>query len=203
MDEQQQQPHPEGGSTRRGRALIGTAAVSAVLVGGGLALGTLGGSPASAAQSGDETTTTTAEDTATTEDTGTTEHTGTDAGECGPGRRGGRFVGRLIGLTVAADTIGITTDELRDALREGSSIADVAEENGVDAQTVIEALVTEATEAIDQRVADGELDAEVAAELQANLEERITDKVNAEGGFPHGRRGEVEADEDTDATTES
>jgi hypothetical protein len=104
----------------------------------------------------------------------------------GPGRpgHGPRFLGAR--LEAAAEAIGITADELRTALEDGSTIAEVAEANGVDVQTVIDALVAEATARIEAAVADGSLDAQRADELQANLVERITAHVNGEGR-PQGR----------------
>jgi hypothetical protein len=63
-------------------------------------------------------------------------------------------------LQTAAEALGMTVDELAAELEAGKSIATVAEERGVDVQTVIDALVAEATE-------------------------RITEMVNQEGGFLH------------------
>lgn len=105
----------------------------------------------------------------------------------GPGRpgHGPRFLGAR--LDAAAEAIGITADELRTALEDGSTITEVAEANGVDVQTVIDALVAEATARIDAAVDDGSLDAERADELKANLVERITAHVNGEGPL-HGPR---------------
>lgn len=97
----------------------------------------------------------------------------------GPGRHG--FLGAR--LDTAAEAIGITADELRTALQDGSTIAEVAEANGVDVQTVIDALVAEATAQIDAAVADGTLESELAEEMKANLGERITAHVNGEGPF--------------------
>jgi len=73
------------------------------------------------------------------------------------GGHGGHGGARLEALTTAAETIGVTVEELRIALRGGQTIAQVAEANGVDPQAVIDALV---------------------AEVTANLEQRITDMVN-------------------------
>ena len=42
-------------------------------------------------------------------------------------------------------------DELRDALRDGTTLAELATQNGVEPQAVIDALVAEATERIDRR----------------------------------------------------
>lgn len=102
----------------------------------------------------------------------------------GPGRPHG---GRGPGLDAAAEVIGITTDELRTELRDGSSIADVAAANDVDVQTVIDALVAEATTHLDEAVADGRLTEEEATERKTDLEDRITAHVTGEraaGGPP-------------------
>jgi uncharacterized protein YidB (DUF937 family) len=99
----------------------------------------------------------------------------------GPGRGGpgGHHLGGAR-LDAAAEAIGITTDELRTALEDGSTIAAVSEAHGVDVQTVIDAMVAEATTQIDAAVADGSLDAARAEQMKATLVERITAHVNGE-----------------------
>jgi hypothetical protein len=52
------------------------------------------------------------------------------------------------GFAALADAIGISSDDLRAALRDGQTIAQVAEAHGVDPQDVIDALVAHATERI-------------------------------------------------------
>jgi hypothetical protein len=82
-------------------------------------------------------------------------------------------------LDAAAEALNLTEDELRSRLEDGeTTIAEVAAAQGVDVQTVIDAMVADATAHIDQKVADGDLSAERAAEIKANLEERITTRVN-------------------------
>jgi hypothetical protein len=110
----------------------------------------------------------------------------------GPGgphgdRRGrpGHIVGRM-SLETAAETIGITEDELLDAVRDGQTIAEVATANGVEPQTVIDTLVTEATERLDEAVADGRIDQEDADERRAEITERITTAVNEGIPAPRG-----------------
>jgi hypothetical protein len=96
----------------------------------------------------------------------------------GPG--GGPHGMRGMALDTAAEAIGITTDELRDALVDGSTIAEVAAANDVDVQTVIDALVAEANDRLDAAVAAGDLTEAEAAERSADLEERVTAHVNGE-----------------------
>jgi len=52
---------------------------------------------------------------------------------------------------IAADTIGISTQELRDALKSGKSIAQVAQEHGVDPAAVVDALVQARTARVQER----------------------------------------------------
>jgi DNA-directed RNA polymerase specialized sigma subunit len=55
---------------------------------------------------------------------------------------------RSAAIRAAAEVIGIDATELRDALRDGQTIAQVAEANGVDPQDVIDALVARSTQRI-------------------------------------------------------
>lgn len=91
------------------------------------------------------------------------------------------------GFEAAAKALGISTDDLMSALRDGKSIADVAKEKGVDVQKVIDALVTEAKAKLDQAVEDGKLTQDRADEMATHLTERITAMVNGE--HPRGPGG--------------
>ena len=102
----------------------------------------------------------------------------------GPGGHGLMMGG---GLETAADALGVTEDDLRTALRDGQSLADVAAEQGVEVQDLVDALVAAATERIDEAVQDGRIDEERAAEIKADLPERIADMVERDG--PPGRGG--------------
>jgi DNA-directed RNA polymerase specialized sigma subunit len=55
---------------------------------------------------------------------------------------------RSAAIRATAEAIGIDAAELRGALRDGQTIAQVAEANGVDPQDVIDALVARSTERI-------------------------------------------------------
>ncbi len=111
-----------------------------------------------------------------------------------PGRRG---FGPLRGIGVigdafaaAAKTLDMSTDELRAALRDGKSIADVAEEKDVDTDKVVDAMVAAVRAELDQAVDDGKITREHAGERLEALRDRVSAFVNGEfsrvgerGGF--------------------
>lgn len=117
-------------------------------------------------------------------------------GERGPrghdGPRGHRGF-RIHGLVGAAYAIGISAEELRTALQDGSTIAEVAEANDVDVDAVIDALVADATAKFDEAVANGRISAERAETMKAALTERITAHVNGEHPGPPAD-GDLDAD---------
>jgi uncharacterized protein YidB (DUF937 family) len=84
------------------------------------------------------------------------------------------------GLADLAEAIGISTDDLRAALRDGRTLAEIAEGNDVDPQGVVDVLVANGTERLDAAVAAGRIDQATADERKANLPERAADLVNGE-----------------------
>ena len=106
----------------------------------------------------------------------------------GGGHRGGGF-----DLSTAATALGMTEDELRTALEtDGTTLADVAGDQGVEVDALVDALVTAQQERIADAVEDGRLTQEQADERLADLEERVTERVNSEapvGGPGHGHHG--------------
>ncbi|MCP5097212.1 MAG: hypothetical protein GY943_16820, partial [Chloroflexi bacterium] len=81
-------------------------------------------------------------------------------------------------FAAAAETLGITVDELWDALENGQSIADLAAQNNVDLQTVIDAMIAAETAFIDALVADGELDEDEAAEWRSEVADYMSELAN-------------------------
>jgi hypothetical protein len=129
--------------------------------------------------------------------------------------RGGKMGGHL---EAAATALGMTSDELKTALADGSSLADVAASKNVAVQTVIDAIVADEKAEIAQAVTDGKLTQAQADALQAKVVEHVTAIVNGERPAPmfghggpdgrgeHGGRGHhgmgddhSEADETADA----
>ena len=110
--------------------------------------------------------------------------------ESGFGGHGGG-PGFGLGLETAAEALDLTEHELRTALQaDGATLAQVAEDQGVEVDTLVDALVTAAEERIAEAVEDGRLTQAEADERLADLTARITERVNSplpERGGP--RRG--------------
>jgi hypothetical protein len=75
-------------------------------------------------------------------------------GHGGQNHGGARGEKRQERLTTAAEAIGITAEELKTAIEGGQTIAQVAEANGKTVQSVIDALVAQATTDLTQRITD-------------------------------------------------
>jgi polyhydroxyalkanoate synthesis regulator phasin len=105
---------------------------------------------------------------------------------------GGHHGGDRIGLETAADALGLTEAELRTALEsDGTSLADVAQAQGVDVGTLVDALVQAQQDRIAQAVEDGRLTQAEADQRLADLEARVTERVNSDDLIlgHHGRGG--------------
>ena len=87
--------------------------------------------------------------------------------------RGGGF-----GLDVAATTLKMTEAELRTALAEGKTLAQVAKDQGVSVNALIDALVKDKAARIAQAVEDGRLTQAQADAMTKDLRARVTDRVN-------------------------
>jgi hypothetical protein len=79
---------------------------------------------------------------------------------------------------VVTKTIGIDRKTLREELRSGKTIAQIATDHNVSPQTVIDALVAAADKKIDAAVQAGKLGSDRAARIEQRLPARITELVN-------------------------
>jgi len=121
-----------------------------------------------------------------------------DGGRRGHGQRGPRGAG------VVADVLGLEGSEIRDALQGGSTIADLAAEQGVSTDAIVDALVDAAEERVADALESGRIDQEKADEILANAEQHAENVVNGdfEPGQGRGFRGGpggAPADADADA----
>jgi hypothetical protein len=101
------------------------------------------------------------------------------------GLRGRHGPGLHMNLGAVAEALGMTDDELRAALQDGQTIAEIAGEEGVDVETVVSAIVASLKERLDAKVAGGDLTQEQVDEMLAGAEERATAAVN--GGLSRFR----------------
>lgn len=98
---------------------------------------------------------------------------------------------RLFGeLDTAASYLGVTEDSLREALRNGKTLAGIAKDEGKTVDGLVDALVTAATKTLDEAVSAGRLTKVQRDKLVADLEQRTTDMVRGERpAFPRLRPG--------------
>jgi polyhydroxyalkanoate synthesis regulator phasin len=83
-------------------------------------------------------------------------------------------------LADIAEALGVEEDDVRAALEDGRTIAELAEEQGVEVSDVVDAIVSAQRERLDQAVADGDLTQEEADRILATSEERVTAFVEGE-----------------------
>jgi hypothetical protein len=115
----------------------------------------------------------------------------TALGDARQERGTGRGLGHHLGLSAVAEALGVSEDELRTALQDGRTIAEVAADEGVEVQAVVDAVVAAQREHLDEKLADGDLTQEQADELLAGADERVTamteDEWSSFRGGPGGR----------------
>lgn len=97
--------------------------------------------------------------------------------------------------STAATALGVSADDLQTQLKAGKTLAQIAQDKGVDVQKVTDALVAEANKRIDQAVTDGKLDATQAAMMKQRTTERIQSFV--QNGPKHHRGPEGSAPKTT------
>lgn len=108
-------------------------------------------------------------------------------GQRGPGQRGAGAI---------ADILGLEGSEIRDALQGGSTIADLAAEQGVAIVDVVVVLVAQTEERVAAGLDSGRIDQEKADEILANAEQHAEDLVNGDFEPGKGRGGLPDVDAD-------
>jgi hypothetical protein len=96
------------------------------------------------------------------------------------GRGGGHGFGfGFGGAEGAAEYLGITEEQLREQLRDGKSLADIAKAtNGKSVEGLKAAIKADTTKRLDEAVKDGHLTQEQRDKIAAELDKRIDDIVN-------------------------
>jgi hypothetical protein len=129
---------------------------------------------------------------------------GSGDGMMGPGGPGKGFMGPHMGgrgdslVSVAAEQLGMTAQDLMTELRNGATIADVAKEKNVDPQAIIDAYATQLKVKLDQSVADGKITQKMADATLEQATTRAAEQVNnawtmpgPDGGWKGGRPGRM------------
>jgi uncharacterized protein (DUF433 family)/ribosomal protein S20 len=84
--------------------------------------------------------------------------------------------------------LNIDAQTLKQELKAGKSLADIAAEKSVSEQQVIDLLVSEATQKLDQAVQSGKLTQDKADNIKANLADHIKKVVEQKGNFYEGKK---------------
>lgn len=91
------------------------------------------------------------------------------------------------GLDAITEGINLSVDELRERLADGSTLAEIADDQGVATDTLIDALLFDLDEKLDVLVADERLTRERADEIRERSASMIESMINGEmpelGGF--------------------
>ena len=114
-------------------------------------------------------------------------------GRMGDARHGGFGLRGAIADEVS-QVLGLSAEEIRSQLAAGSSLADIAADQGVETQAVVDAIVASIQERIDAAVADGRLTEDEAAERADDIAEHAADMVERSfdgmgAGFGEGDHG--------------
>lgn len=155
--------------------------VALLLAGGLLLLSACGGSP-SASSAGHPSTT------AASGGASGSAPGGSASGAPRNGRSGRGGFGGFFDLNAAAQYLGLSTDQLRQQLQQGRSLAQVAQAQGKSVQGLEQALVQAAKSRLDQAVQGGRMTAQQEQQRLQSLEQGIAGFVNRTGlpGQPQG-----------------
>ena len=108
-----------------------------------------------------------------------------------PGLRGESLI------SVAAEQLGMSQSDLVDELQAGKSIAEIATEKGVDAQTIADAYLAQVKEKLADAVTNGDITQKQSDAMLESMAEQVANQLEAAcggclpGGFMGhgGRRG--------------
>jgi predicted DNA-binding protein YlxM (UPF0122 family) len=84
--------------------------------------------------------------------------------------------------------LNIDAQTLKQDLKAGKSLADIAAEKNITEQQVIDLLVTDATQKLDQAVQSGKLTQDKADKMKTNLTDKIKKVVERKGTFHEGKK---------------
>lgn len=124
-------------------------------------------------------------------------HGGAHGGGHG-GAHGGRGSGGEV-AAAAAEALGVTEDELRAAAQDGTTLAELAEREGVAASAVVDAMAAAAEAHLDEEVAEGDLTRAEADARATELQQRLTASLDEPLHVARGHHGRPDGPGDGDA----
>ena len=174
-------------------------ATVALLIGALLATGAIGSAqegtatptPAPTADAGDDEATATpapsddsTDDDADSEDTDDdTDSEDTDSGDTDDEGRGGcAGGGKYLIKEAAAEVLGLSEEDLKDALRDGQTLAGIAESQGMSVEDFRAALEENVTAALQEQLDAGEITKEEFDESIEGLDEKLDQIINSTSG---------------------
>lgn len=104
-----------------------------------------------------------------------------ELGQIRGGERRGPFSDREVGGFIL-DVTGLDAETVRQGLSEGQSLADIIAANGQDVETVKAEAIAQATQRINEAVANGDITQERADQMLGNLDTMIDRVLNAAPG---------------------
>lgn len=91
---------------------------------------------------------------------------------------------------IIADELGVTLDELHAARYEGKSVAELANEKGINVDELVKKMIQSRKDDLEQAVTDGTLTQEQMDAMLANMEAQIKNAIERETVGPmNGNRG--------------
>jgi lambda repressor-like predicted transcriptional regulator len=105
------------------------------------------------------------------------------AGDGGDGPRAER-------AAAVSDYLGLPSEDIRDARQGGTSLAQLADQQGVSVDGLEAVIVADASEHLDEAIADGRISEERAEDMLSQFEERVAERVQStDAPERDGRRG--------------
>jgi hypothetical protein len=99
------------------------------------------------------------------------------------------MIGGMEVMKSAADVLSLTPEELMTQLRDGKSLADVAEAQGVGVDKLKADLLAQVKSELDTAVSDGKITQSQADEVYSRVKNNIDTIINATGPFRGGCPG--------------
>lgn len=103
----------------------------------------------------------------------------------GPGRGGPEGAP----ISVVADALGMTPQEVVTAMQDGKTLADIINENGGDLDSIVDEIIAPRVERINQLVENGYLDEQYVESLTAHARAEVTERMNQTWQQPAARIG--------------